>query len=283
MRLLLIVLVAFLILVPVQRAACQPTPAPIKSACDSTTELYPSWTTAQKHWLNDVFTPSVQRRVAAHWYTKQVGNIPPDHVCVGFHVEMDGTITAIEMLEPSHSDSLNQSALQAVKDASPFDPLPDGLPVKFIEVKYAFRYREHQTQTYVPLSEQPFSITKSTPGNHDFAVVVSIGAPFDVPFDELRPPLENWAASIQQKWESNVSSSKDQNLVEIEADIQADGSIANINISRPSGNGPIDHAALDSLSGTKLVMTATIKIPVKIRIDFLAHRTPDDVVVATKF
>jgi TonB family protein len=61
-------------------------------------------------------------------------------VVVIFTILKDGTITDPEIAEPSGEASVDQSALQALKAASPLPPLPMGAP-KTIRVKYKFEWK----------------------------------------------------------------------------------------------------------------------------------------------
>ena len=88
---------------------------------------------------------------------------------------------------------------------------------------------------------------------------------------------------IQNEWATLVASSKDKNLVEIQASIEPDGSVDNLTITNPSGDGRVDREAMKSISDSKLMMKVAIHKPVRIRLDFLANETPEQVVVATSF
>ena len=61
-------------------------------------------------------------------------------VVVIFTILKDGTITDPEITEPSGEPSVDQSALQALKSASPLPPLPMGAP-KTIQVRYKFEWK----------------------------------------------------------------------------------------------------------------------------------------------
>jgi TonB family protein len=283
MRSLVVAFVVFCGLAFIHQAVCQTSPPASNPSCSGITALGSNWTEDQRQWIKDVLTPSIQKQVAAHWYVKQLFGIPPAHVCVEFQIQTDGTITGASIVESSHSDFLDQSAIRAVKAASPVDPLPKGLPVKFIEVGYLFNYKM-TNEPYVLLSQAPDSIKGSLPENPGFSVVLSVKPSLVEPLSALKECcLEKWAHAVQQKWVSLASFAKDQNLVEIEAEIDPDGGITNLQMSNPSGNGRIDRAAVESLSGSKLAISVPLKNPVKIRVDFLANRTPDDVLVSTRF
>lgn len=54
-----------------------------------------------------------------------------------FSIQRDGTITQPEIVESSGSQEIDQSALKALKDASPLVPLPKGAP-KHVQIRYQF-------------------------------------------------------------------------------------------------------------------------------------------------
>jgi TonB family protein len=66
-------------------------------------------------------------------------------VVVIFTILKDGTITDPEITEPSGEHSVDESALQALKVASPLPPLPMGAP-KSIRVKYKFEWKISRQQ-----------------------------------------------------------------------------------------------------------------------------------------
>lgn len=267
------------------QAVCQTA----ESSCSSSTvlNLTSNWSDDQRELLRKEIVPSIQKRVADAWVkllAKQAPfGVPPEKVCIEFNLEADGTITNPQIILSSKSALLDRLAFDSLKVASPLDLLPNTLPVKFLTVDYLFVYDACDSrQRYALLSELPCNIRESSK-DLGFAVVISFRPSIIPPFSLKECCLEHWAQSVEQKWASFVASSKGKNLVEIEADIEPDGTIANLQMTKPSGNGSIDHAAMESVTETKLAMSIPIKDPLKIRIDLLAHRTPDDVIIETKF
>lgn len=61
-------------------------------------------------------------------------------VVTNFSIQRDGRITEAEIVESSGNSTVDKSALQALKDASPLPPLPKGAP-KRVQIHYKFDYK----------------------------------------------------------------------------------------------------------------------------------------------
>ncbi len=61
-------------------------------------------------------------------------------VTVAFSIESDGKIDYAEIVEGSGNEAVDKSALEALKAASPLDPLPKGAP-KSVSIKYVFDWK----------------------------------------------------------------------------------------------------------------------------------------------
>lgn len=62
------------------------------------------------------------------------------HVVTTFTILRDGKIVSPEIIESSGVDSADKAALEALKSASPLDPLPLGAP-KSVQIRYQFDWR----------------------------------------------------------------------------------------------------------------------------------------------
>jgi TonB family protein len=59
---------------------------------------------------------------------------------VQFQVRRDGKIESMSLKATAGNDELDQAALKAVRDSSPFDPLPTNFKGPCIELRFSFAY-----------------------------------------------------------------------------------------------------------------------------------------------
>ena len=268
-------------------AVCQVVQPGSASNCSDTDTA--NWTTNQKQLLTNTVVPIIQKRIARHWIIpkQDFSGLPHATACVSFILNANGDITGAKIVRSSHSDYFDQLALNAVKSASPLDPLPAALRVTHLSVVYTFTYAGNgpfDVLRFAPLNLLPHSFKEPRTSDSTFSLVVSTQPSFTEPLGSLKDCcLEKWAEMIQNEWATLVASSKDKNLVEIQASIEPDGSVDNLTITNPSGDGRVDREAMKSISDSKLMMKVAIHKPVRIRLDFLANETPEQVVVATSF
>lgn len=90
---------------------------------------------------------------------------------VVFQIQPDGQIEHVELEASSGTDSLDQAALEGIRDASPLDPLPNGFKGPYIRLRFVFSYN---LKTSTPVAAS--SVACSAPATD------AAGAP---PFDRL--------------------------------------------------------------------------------------------------
>ena len=89
-------------------------------------------------------TPWAERvvnRIQSNWTIplRQVA-LTSDVVGISVIVERNGELASVEILNSSRDQSLDQSALEAVKKSSPFPNLPADFPYKNLEALFVFQY-----------------------------------------------------------------------------------------------------------------------------------------------
>ncbi|VAX21906.1 hypothetical protein MNBD_NITROSPINAE02-1124 [hydrothermal vent metagenome] len=87
----------------------------------------------------------VERRVDENWATHgiDIRGMRGDPV-VRFSITRDGSLSSVLMEKSSGSPDLDASAVQAVRESSPFPPLPDDFPSNKLDVHFGFSYAQHE-------------------------------------------------------------------------------------------------------------------------------------------
>ncbi|HKY21943.1 MAG TPA: TonB family protein [Vicinamibacterales bacterium] len=91
------------------------------------------------------FGPWLRRFVAQvkrNWFIPQAAMIMKGHVVITFNIHRDGTITDIEVKKPSHIESFNHAAVNALMTSSPTQPLPAEYPSESAFFTVTFLYNE---------------------------------------------------------------------------------------------------------------------------------------------
>jgi len=91
------------------------------------------------------FLKVLERKVQENWITHgiDVSGRRGDPV-VRFKILRDGSVTGLTLEKSSGSVALDASALEAVTNAAPFPPLPDGYPNSFLGVHFGFNYEQRE-------------------------------------------------------------------------------------------------------------------------------------------
>ncbi len=85
----------------------------------------------------DVFMVNMKKKINQTWkIPKSLNSI---RVITGFTVLKDGKIVDPSILQSSGDKNIDDSALQALKDASPLDKLPEQAP-EFLQIRYTFKW-----------------------------------------------------------------------------------------------------------------------------------------------
>jgi TonB family protein len=88
-----------------------------------------------------------------------------------FEIQSDGKIEHVELEGGSGVDSLDQAALQGIRDASPLDPLPNDFKGPYVQLRFVFSYN---LKTSTPVAASPVACSAPAP---------DVAAP--PPFDRL--------------------------------------------------------------------------------------------------
>jgi protein TonB len=63
-------------------------------------------------------------RISQHWNTASVHSLPSQRCAVRFTIARNGTVTDVQVSQPSGDYLLDTSAKRAILDANPLPPLP---------------------------------------------------------------------------------------------------------------------------------------------------------------
>lgn len=91
------------------------------------------------------FGPWLRRFVAQvkrNWFVPQAAMIMKGHVVITFNIHRNGTITDIEIKKPSHIESFNHAAVNALMSSNPTQPLPPEYPSDSAFFTVTFLYNE---------------------------------------------------------------------------------------------------------------------------------------------
>jgi TonB family protein len=69
---------------------------------------------------------------------------------VRFQIQSDGRIENISLEDGSGEDSLDQAAMKAIRDSSPFDPLPSAFKGPYMALRFVFLYNMSTNQPAAP-------------------------------------------------------------------------------------------------------------------------------------
>jgi protein TonB len=89
------------------------------------------------------YVEAVQRRISSNWLQSTIDpsvSAAP-RVVVVFTILRDGSVTNIQLTQRSNNYSVDTSAIRAVKDSSPLQPLPAGYAGSNVNVEFYFDYR----------------------------------------------------------------------------------------------------------------------------------------------
>jgi TonB family protein len=91
------------------------------------------------------FGPWLRRFVAQvkrNWFVPQAAMIMKGHVVITFNIHRNGAITDIEVKKPSHIESFNLAAVNALMTSNPTQPLPPEYPSDMAFFTVTFLYNE---------------------------------------------------------------------------------------------------------------------------------------------
>ncbi|MBI4532922.1 MAG: TonB C-terminal domain-containing protein, partial [Candidatus Melainabacteria bacterium] len=82
-----------------------------------------------------LYMTQMKQTIQKHWQPPK--GFENRRVVATFTILRDGTITNAELVDPSGIEAVDKSALNALRVASPLDPLPLGAP-KSVQIRYQF-------------------------------------------------------------------------------------------------------------------------------------------------
>lgn len=89
------------------------------------------------------YLAAIQTKISSRWIEPSL-NINPgqvERVTLGFTVLRSGLVRDIQVLDPSDSVFLDQSALRAIQEAVPLPPFPPLFPEETLQVRFHFEMR----------------------------------------------------------------------------------------------------------------------------------------------
>ena len=85
------------------------------------------------------YNDQIKRKLMAEWYTTLLDKQATGHrVYIAFQVARDGSVSHIQVAQPSGDATLDQVSLSAVRHIDTFGPLPDAYQGSYINVMYYF-------------------------------------------------------------------------------------------------------------------------------------------------
>ncbi len=89
------------------------------------------------------YVEAVRRRISSNWIQSSVDPYVrwAPRAILSFQVLRDGTIVNIELLRSSGIDSVDRSAIRAIRDSSPLERLPSEYSGSFVMVEFWFEFR----------------------------------------------------------------------------------------------------------------------------------------------
>jgi protein TonB len=89
------------------------------------------------------YVEAVRRRVSSNWLQSSVDptvRYAPRAV-ISFQILRDGTAANIQILRSSSNNSVDTSAVRAIRDSSPFEKLPNDYPGSYVMVEFWFDFK----------------------------------------------------------------------------------------------------------------------------------------------
>lgn len=89
------------------------------------------------------YVDAVRRRISGNWYQSAVDPSVrwAPRAVISFQVQRDGTIVNVQVLRSSGNDSVDRSAIRAIRDSSPLERLPSEYSGSNVSVEFWFEFR----------------------------------------------------------------------------------------------------------------------------------------------
>jgi TonB family protein len=90
------------------------------------------------------YVAEVRNRISNNWMTAQIrsGTSGNDYTEVRFRIFRDGRTSEPEILRSSDNITMKRSAIRAIRNASPFPPLPSGYTDEYLIVRLLFEHNK---------------------------------------------------------------------------------------------------------------------------------------------
>ena len=89
------------------------------------------------------YVEAVQRRISGNWQQSTVDpnirNAP--RMVVAFQIVKNGSVANPQILQSSGNQSVDRSAIRAIQESSPFQPLPNDYSGSFVNVEFWFEFK----------------------------------------------------------------------------------------------------------------------------------------------
>lgn len=112
--------------------------APFRHAPDGLGEFNYTFEDKKEQVDLSQYMHDLQRKIRHAW--RPPHDLQEDHVIVTFKVHRDGRVDTLTLTQASASEPRNQACLNAVKNAAPFQHLPDGAP-DAVDVQFNFDHK----------------------------------------------------------------------------------------------------------------------------------------------
>ena len=90
----------------------------------------------------DRYMVTLQQKVQKNWQCPK--NIGKESATVSFVIKKDGRLLSPQLIQSSKSEDLNKAAINAIKFAAPYDPLPESYPKSTLEIELKFEDPKHK-------------------------------------------------------------------------------------------------------------------------------------------
>jgi protein TonB len=89
------------------------------------------------------YVEAVQRRISGNWLQSSVDpNIRwAPRMVVTFQIQRNGSVANTQILQTSGNRSVDNSAIRAIQESSPFQPLPNDYSGSFVNVEFWFEFK----------------------------------------------------------------------------------------------------------------------------------------------
>ncbi len=182
----------------------------------------------------DAYMKRVQSRIYKRW--KSIKTRTPISVTVSYKIKADGTLTSVDIKDPSSNKLLNERALDAIKKAAPFESIPE-----FQCIESAME--DGQIELGISFSSQTKKAFKKNPRmlrNNRLVIIKT---------DKTKPIQAQWLkafkSQIKDQWDYVLP--KSTLPVILQCVIDSTGNIKSLKVKKSSGNKKKDKMAQKSL------------------------------------